>query len=320
MMDVEYNPEDPIHFGGCALGAFMDKMFPKPDYLWDNFIAKGDFVMITGDTGIGKTLVTTMLTLNLSQKRSFGALDPQYHRRTFYVDAEMSEADFQERISRVKEPITRTSDFYYLNLLGEEKEMDITNPEHQDALLETLETMSIEVLVLDNLFSLSSIKHFNKPEEFIEGLKPLIFKLRRKKITTFLVDHLNKEGKPYGNTAKLVFLDYILKLTKDEEGVYEFEVIKQRRMGVNKKDLTFTINEDNKVEYVDREDLVSPEQFKRWMENNYSRYYPIPSKSKAKAIETMYEVYEKRFNHKPFVSALSFEKNYAKEWNNNAGV
>ena len=308
--------DDVPSFFAEPLKAFMAKKFKPLDYIWENFVAKGDFVLIAGETGIGKTLITMLMTYFLSQGKNFANLLTVMARKVFYIDAEMAQQDFQERLRKVYEEHGLMDNFHYLNCLEKEEFIDLTNPYHRDALFEILEDLHIDIVVLDNLFALSSIKDFRRPEEFIEGMKPFIHGLRKRGISCILLDHLNKEGSVFGSIAKIVFVDTVLKLEKIEEGAFEFEVIKNRRQGLKSK-VSFTVTEDNKVSYRDSQSFASQEQFILWMENNYSRYYPKPHITKKSAIEAMFLVYEDKYKHKPFMSAVSYLKNYSVNWTNN---
>tara|TARA_Y100001970_G_C14213563_1_gene848347 strand:- start:473 stop:1435 length:963 start_codon:yes stop_codon:yes gene_type:complete len=312
---IEEKEEAELNFHSEAIGAFMKRKFPPPDFVWDDFVAKGDFVCLAGETGIGKTLVTQLSTLNLSQGKEFASLNPKYRRKVFYIDAEMDEGDMQERFKRIPDHKNLSGNFHYMNCLANETALDLTNPDHQEKLLEQLQILGIELLVLDNLFSLSAIKDFRRPEEFIEGLKPFIHRLRREKISCILLLHLNKAGEIYGSIAQIVFVDLVLVLEKDEEDRHSFRVVKNRRMGLETRDLHFAISETNECSSIDPQDFVSKKQYIRYMDNNFHNYYPDRYRTKRKAIEAMNEDYRKRFEHDPFINALSYEKNYAKHWN-----
>ena len=312
----EEQKEVKLNFRSESIGLFMERKFPPVDYIWDDFVAKGDFVCIAGETGIGKTLVTQLMTLGLSQGNEFASLKPKYKRKVFYVDAEMDEADMQARFKRIPDYKKLSGNFHYMNCLANETALDLTDPYHQDQLLEQLKILGVELLVLDNLFSLSAIKDFRRPEEFIDGLKPFIHRLRREKISCILLLHLNKAGEIYGSIAQIVFVDLVLVLEKDEEDRHSFRAVKNRRLGLENQNLHFAISDTNECSSVDPRDFVSKKQYIRYMDNNFHNYYPTRYRTKKKAIEAMNEEYRKRFEHEPFIPAMSFEKNYAREWKN----
>ena len=83
-----------------SLQALLDKKFPPVEWIWDGFIAKGDFVLLAGEPKIGKSLVTFLLTVFLARKKAFAKLIPPLHRRVLYIDAEMSAQTYQERLKR----------------------------------------------------------------------------------------------------------------------------------------------------------------------------------------------------------------------------
>jgi len=305
------------NFDADSLVKFMNTRFPKPEYIWENFIARGDFACLAGDTGIGKTLIAQLMSYSLSRGQNFANLEVSKPRRVFYIDAEMSQADFQARLAKVYEN-SHLDNFYYLNCLAKEEFIDLTNEVHRTALMNRLEDLDIDLVILDNMFALSAIKDFRRPEEFVEGMKPFIHALRKAGISCLLLDHLNKEGSIFGSIAKIIFVDTVIVVTKIEEGHFTFELLKQRRQGI-KEQVRFTISDDNVVEHKDIGDYCSPEQFVTWLDNNYHEFYPKPHKSKAKAISAMFKAYDRRYERKDkskYISELSYEKNYAKKWNN----
>ena len=296
-----------------SLQALLDKKFPPIEWIWDGFIAKGDFVLLAGEPKIGKSLVTFLLTVFLARKKAFANLIPPLHRRVLYIDAEMSAQTYQERLKRFDDKKhDGNKNFYYENCIDSEGMFQLTDEEHQNHLLSQMDLMDIEVLVLDNLFSLAQIEDYNKPNEYLEKLKPFIFACRQRRITCILIDHLNKEGKVFGSQGKVINVDLVLTLKKEEE-VYRFHVEMARRLLTTDK-VAFSVSDDNQITEQEWEGETSPVQFRTWMENNYPKFYPTKFPTKGEAVAEMFKNYEERYGVKPSVSQSSYIANYANKW------
>lgn len=296
-----------------SLATLLKKSFPPLDWIWEGFVAKGDFVLLAGEPKIGKSLVTFLMTILLSRGQNFAGLVAPMHRKILYIDAEMSAQTYQERLKRFDDQEhAGNSCFYYENCIDSEGFFQLTDPDHQNHLLTQMEIMGVEVLILDNLFSLAQIEDYNKPNEYLEKLKPFVFACRQRRITCILIDHLNKEGKVFGSQGKVINVDLVLTLIKSDD-IYKFEVNMARRMLTNEK-VAFSVSDNNEIIEQDWESETSPVQFKQWMVNNYPKFYPVKHARKADAVEAMYKNYEERYGVKPNISLASYISNHAKHW------
>lgn len=278
------------------------KEYPPIDWLIPDFIAKGDQVLLAGETGLGKSLVLLMMCLTVSTGKSFAnfSIKPktlETRSNVFLLDAEMPERDLAERLQRTH--LSEEEKFFLDCLLvysqvDQEYRFDFTDQDSQTYLINFCAMFDIDMVVLDNIFSLMSLKSFNDPEEYIRHLKPILFDLRRLKTTGIFVDHLNRSQELYGNITKQIHFDTIIKLTKDDDGIYEFEFKKNRRIGLFDKPITFKIDAATNVVTYHSTDMKG--DIETFMKNNFAKYQSMPEhkgKSAGQLIDTLIEIAEK---------------------------
>lgn len=257
-------------------GNFIKKKeYPPVDWLIPDLFAKGDQILLAGATGLGKSLVSLLITLSAITGRSFANLEVdkpsiEKQRNAFYLDAEMPEAVIAERLKRTE--LTDDEEYFlnnifFCNQVEQDYRFDLTDEESQMHLINFTNLMNVDLAVIDNIFSVMSLKSFNDPEEYIKHLKPLLFNFRRHSTTGLFIDHLNRSEELYGNITKQIHFDTIVRLTKDEDDIYEFEFKKNRRIGLVDKPITFKIDSTtNEVTFCSKNEKGDIMTF---MKNNY---------------------------------------------------
>ena len=81
----------------------------KPDYLIEGLIEKGDQVLLYGQPKVGKTFLAIQMACALACKKPFLNFEICKRRKVLYVNFEMGERVFSDRISKfLDQP---TSDF-----------------------------------------------------------------------------------------------------------------------------------------------------------------------------------------------------------------
>lgn len=75
----------------------------KPDYLIEGLIEKGDQVLLYGQPKVGKTFLAIQLACALATQRPFLKWNVKQKRKVLYINFEMGERVFAERISKYLE-------------------------------------------------------------------------------------------------------------------------------------------------------------------------------------------------------------------------
>ena len=69
-------------FNPVDLSELLDRDFPPVDWLVDNFIARGDFVLCSGQPKVGKSLVWFQMMLHLSMPLHLLRCQQRHHLNT----------------------------------------------------------------------------------------------------------------------------------------------------------------------------------------------------------------------------------------------
>ncbi|MDC3098402.1 AAA family ATPase [Gammaproteobacteria bacterium] len=244
--------------------------FPEPDWVFKDFIKKGDQVLLSGRTGEGKSLVTMLMSVAMARGEPFGALICPKSLTILYLDAENDMYSINKRIRRVKSNEGLENIKYWYGAEDEET-IDINDKDDRAYLLSVIADKKPDVVVIDNVFSMSLCEDYNATQEYQTNFKPLILELKRQKICGIYIHHLNKRDEEYGSIAMKLFMDMCLKLTKEED-IYTFEVSKSRGFQISDDDLSFTISDDNEVSHAVVEVKEGSKQhYLTFLANNWSK-------------------------------------------------
>jgi predicted ATP-dependent serine protease len=212
--------------------------------LLGNFpLERNTVTLISGDPGAGKTwLVYELAKIASTGERGFGGHCYASDRtKTLIVDGELPLKDIEER-SKVME----LGGIRHLSLLSKsllEKHdivpgLNLTDREVRQLLSDYLEENGIELLVLDNLFSLFGGIDLNSAEAW-SPVNDWLLKLRSKGVSTILVHHPNKQGTQLGTHSKLFNINNALTLRREipNDGdadccCFSIKVDKQRGRGI----------------------------------------------------------------------------------------
>jgi RecA-family ATPase len=246
--------------------------FQEPDWIFKDFIKKGDQVLLSGRTGEGKSLVMMLMAVAMARGQAFGSLIVPKKLKVFYLDAENDMYSVNRRIRRIASDDDLENIKYWYG--SEDPEIiDINDSECRDYLISEIKAQEPDVVVIDNVFSMSLCEDYNSTQEYQTNFKPLILDLKRSKIACFYIHHLNKKDEEYGSIAMKLFMDMALKLTKDrEEGIYTLEVSKSRGFQISDDDLSFRISDENEVSHAVVEVREGSKQhYLTYIENNWSK-------------------------------------------------
>ena len=229
---------------------FLNQVFKPPIPLSEGWVNQGDTILITSQTGGGKTRFSLNYALHCALGKNFGNLNISKSIPSYFLDSEMRPNQMQIKVKKFL-PLFEKHDlskFYYKNLCIEDGIVNFCEEEVQDELINELVANNVEQVFLDNFFTLFHVKKFNDPNEFLAFILRFIKKFREANITSWWIDHNNKAGGVFGSIAKQIYFDYILKIHHDnEEDVFELEVLKEREL-LDNSQLSYKFHESGEVE------------------------------------------------------------------------
>lgn len=229
---------------------FLNQVFKPPVPLAEGWVNEGDAVLITSQTGGGKTRFTLNYALHSSLGKDFGNLKINQPISSYFLDSEMRPNQMQIKVKKFL-PLFEQHDlskFYYKNLCLDDGIVNFCDEATQDEFIFELKELGVNQVFLDNFFTLFHVQKYNDPNEFLAFVLRFIKKFREAEITSWWIDHNNKAGGVFGSIAKQIYFDYILKIHHErEDDVFDLEVLKEREV-LDINSLSYQFNESGHVE------------------------------------------------------------------------
>jgi len=187
-----------------ALGmswAEMSKILKKTEWLWPLWLPKGYLVLVTGESGVGKSFFLIYLVGVITQGFKFpdGYVYTGNCKRVVWIEAEAAQAMNNERAEKMG------IDLENINSFTEDpfKDFKITDPSDQKRLRELAGRDDIEVILIDSLSGINTSdenssdmsKHLKKLAEIARDTNTIIIlthHLRKKSIIREANDRLER--------------------------------------------------------------------------------------------------------------------------------
>ena len=186
-------------------------------------------------TGVGKTLFTLNIAYAIAAGGNFLKFKCPKPRKVLYIDGEMAYSQLHSRFMDVVKQqgaLTYPENFH---LLTPEKAIftlpRICSVEGQEYYYKKIVELGIEVLVLDNLSTLSAIDENNSEQWKV--IQDWLIYLRSKGISTLIVHHAGKEKRGYRGTSRMLdCADTAISLQDVSSGQMENEVDNEKKFKI----------------------------------------------------------------------------------------
>lgn len=174
---------------------FMSLDIKEPEFIIDPWLSQGEFGIVTGPPGIGKTYWIMSMAENLAKGQIFGPWNMPKKIKCLYVDAELPLYQLKHKIKALGISEEQKNLYWYSAHHAyqiDEKEPLLENEIWQRSLKEFLLENEIKFLVLDNIGDLcpgrdeNDAKSWDIPNAFCK-------QLRYESITTILIHHPGKD-------------------------------------------------------------------------------------------------------------------------------
>lgn len=195
---------------------------PIDEYVFHPCLKTQGICLIYAGAGSGKTLFTLNLAVDISQGGNFLKYKCPKARRVLYVDGEMSYKDIYKRCLSIYE--RKGKEIYFdenFFILTADKQNGIFIPKIDDEFGQStydklINEYNIEVIVFDNLSSLSSIDE-NKSCEW-SLIQDWFLRLKSTGKSIILIHHAGKDKNGYRGTSKMLdVIDTAISLQKIED-------------------------------------------------------------------------------------------------------
>ena len=211
---------------------------PEREQVLDPIVPQKGLAMLYAARGIGKTHVAVGVSFAVATGRTFLKWTAPKARRVLHCDGEMAAGDLRERFQQL---MRANGDAPARGMLGvltadliENGIGNLGSPRVQAELEPWLD--GIELLVLDNLSSLTAVIRDNDAESW-NPIQEWLLRLRRRGVSVLIVHHAGKGGEQRGTSRREDVLDTSVSLRRPsdytaEEGA-RFEVHFEKARGIH---------------------------------------------------------------------------------------
>lgn len=218
---------------------------PLPiNHILQPWLPEQGICLIYAATGVGKTLFTLNVAYAIASGGSFLKYKASAPKKVLYIDGEMA---YRQVHSRYMQIVKQQGDLDFPEnfcLLTPDKVYPqrlpkICTPEGQDFYNTIIERENIDVVVFDNLATLSSLDENNTEQwKFIQDW---LISFRPKGKTLILVHHSGKDKKGYRGTSRMLdCVDTAISLQDISQNDFESEKINCRKFKIEyQKSRTF---------------------------------------------------------------------------------
>lgn len=190
---------------------------PKPrPVLLSPWLKKQDLIMVAAARGTGKSFFCQGIAEALVSGKAFGSWFCLRPANVLYLDAEMAHADMMERFQGIEDN-QASLHLYSADLAASlgHPTPNLENSAWRESMKPVLKELGVEVLILDNLASMTSGDENSK--EAWSPVNRWLLDLRFMGLTVILVHHLGKTGNQRGTSAREDNLDHSIVLTQPKD-------------------------------------------------------------------------------------------------------
>lgn len=185
------------------------------------WLPTGGLAMIAAERGLGKTHFALSLASALAAGRNFMKWPVLRSYSVLYVDGEMQLSDIRHRLSEFTNEQPKAD----LQILSHEifyekfeRDLCVSDQIMQEHVLKLLEENKTDLLILDNLSSLTQIRE-DKADDWRTHMLPFLIACRRRGTAILAVHHCGKNGEQRGSNLKEDHLDTSIKLVRLEDDI-----------------------------------------------------------------------------------------------------
>lgn len=196
---------------------------PECQPVLDDWFLEGDYGIIHGNRGVGKTFHVLNMAVAISGGEKCGPWQANGAAKTLYVDGEMSHGEIDSRLKRLGagDNLLVAHHEALFNLAG--VTFNLERPDQQRDLAALVQAEDVKVLILDNLSVLFPRLSANNDNDGWEAIKEWLLEFRRLKVSVILVGHNGTNNELRGGTRKQDDASWVIRLDhrngmKGEEG------------------------------------------------------------------------------------------------------
>ncbi|MBO6540740.1 MAG: AAA family ATPase [Rhizobiaceae bacterium] len=209
----------------------LERQFQPRHHVIDPWLRTGETALIWAGSGVGKTMLTLSLALAIAGGGRVWEWSCGIPRKVLLIDGEMHLQDLQERLRLLGETAVAGLDYEEagenLTIIARQDQkplstfFDVTDEDHQKALLRRCSDTKADVLIIDNLSTVADGLEDENEAVAFRTVQSFMLRMKQAGITTILVHHARKDGQePRGSTALATTFEVILGLKKPSVPVH----------------------------------------------------------------------------------------------------
>ncbi len=205
------------------------------EYVMNPWLPLQGIAFVYAATGVGKTMFTLNVAYAIAAGGRFLKYTSSLPRKVLYVDGEMAYSQVHARYMQI---VKQQGELFFkdnFHLLTPEKALarlpKVCSAEGQEFYNKRIEELGIEVLVLDNLSTLSAIDENNSEQWKV--IQDWLISLRSKGITIIVVHHAGKDKRGYRGTSRMLDIaDTAISLQDVSDNEMESEVVNSKKFKI----------------------------------------------------------------------------------------
>jgi KaiC/GvpD/RAD55 family RecA-like ATPase len=207
-----------------SLRALSERTFPPRDFILHPWLQNGETAVVWGPTGAGKSLLCTGIALAVAGGVTVGRWTAPKPRKVLLIDGEMNIQDLLDRtllLRKGREIPPEANRLIMDNLEFSVRQdqapgrpfYDLTNEDAQEALAKKIKEAAIELVILDNLTTLTDDLEDENASAAFKGIQKFLLRMKQQDVATILVHHANKAGTDMrGSSALAATFEVVLHL------------------------------------------------------------------------------------------------------------
>jgi len=208
-----------IFSSATVTGTELDGLaIPPREFIIGEWLRTGDLGYIFAPRGVGKTWLSMYMAQAVAAGGQVGPWAVLKPRRVLYVDGEMALDLTQRRYRALTQKANENLVFLHHEVVFQRTGavLNLALPIVQEALLQHILEMKIEVLILDNLSCLFSGVKENDADAW-EMILPWLLDLRRRGIAVIIVAHAGRNGQMRGTSRREDAAVWVMSLSEPAE-------------------------------------------------------------------------------------------------------
>jgi DNA-binding transcriptional ArsR family regulator len=205
------------HSAVCTFKEMQSKNIPDPRPLMGPWFNEGDFGMVFGKRGSGKTWLVDMIAAYLSAGRGLEGWHVPNAVNVLYVDGEMTATAARDRFKGLNPDEDRLHILHHQLLFDDTGILlNFSDGRAQRILKSICLSEKIKVLILDNLSCLFTGVKENDADEW-EKILPFLLDMRRMGIAVLMIVHAGRSGTaPRGTSRREDAAFWVIKVEETE--------------------------------------------------------------------------------------------------------